>query len=111
MGTLENKTAVITGGGTGIGLATTRRLVAEGAHVFITGRRKTVLDAVVESLGPAAVTAVPGDLAAPGDLDRLYVTSAAMDLDTPALSAAPLSGSLIALEPGVRGLPCSAFVR
>ena len=45
------------------------------------------------------------------DLDRLYVTSAAMDLDTPALSAAPLSGSLFALEPGVRGLPCSAFVR
>ncbi|GAA1640353.1 SDR family oxidoreductase [Nonomuraea maheshkhaliensis] len=72
MGTLENKTAVITGGGTGIGLATTRRLVAEGAHVFITGRRKTVLDAVVASMGPAAVTAVPGDIAEPADLDRLY---------------------------------------
>jgi sugar lactone lactonase YvrE len=45
------------------------------------------------------------------NLDRLYVTSAAMDLDKPALAAAPLSGSLFAYEPGVRGLPFSAFGR
>jgi sugar lactone lactonase YvrE len=45
------------------------------------------------------------------DLDRLYITSAAMDLDKPALAAAPLSGSLFACEPGVRGLPFSAFAR
>ncbi|GAA3608091.1 SDR family oxidoreductase [Nonomuraea rosea] len=74
MGRLEGKTAVVTGGGTrGIGRATAARLVAEGAHVFITGRRKTELDEAVEILGPA-VTAVPGDVTDPADLDRLYAT-------------------------------------
>ena len=48
MGLLEGKTALVTGGSTGIGLATAVRLAAEGAHVFITGRRKTELDAAVE---------------------------------------------------------------
>ncbi|MEU9350045.1 SDR family oxidoreductase [Streptomyces griseoloalbus] len=71
MGQLEGKTAVVTGGGTGIGLATAARLVSEGAHVFITGRRKEALDRAVESIG-SAVTAVPGDIAVPADLDRLY---------------------------------------
>ncbi|MGW7595280.1 SDR family NAD(P)-dependent oxidoreductase [Streptomyces asiaticus] len=72
MGQLEGKTAVITGGGTGIGLATAVRLAAEGAHVFITGRRKAELDAAVEAIGPAGATAVPGDVTNPADLDRLY---------------------------------------
>ncbi|MGX1312182.1 NAD(P)-dependent dehydrogenase (short-subunit alcohol dehydrogenase family) [Streptomyces calvus] len=71
MGTLEGKTAVVTGGGTGIGLATAARLVSEGAHVFITGRRKDTLDDAVASIG-SSVTAVPGDIAEPADLDRLY---------------------------------------
>ncbi|MET7291582.1 SDR family oxidoreductase [Streptomyces griseoloalbus] len=71
MGQLEDKTAVVTGGGTGIGLATAARLVSEGAHVFITGRREDVLDRAVETIG-SAVTAVPGDIAEPADLDRLY---------------------------------------
>ncbi len=72
MGTLEGKTAVVTGGGTrGIGRATAARLAAEGAHVFITGRRKTELDEAVEFIGPSA-TAVPGDITDPADLDRLY---------------------------------------
>lgn len=71
MGQLVGKTAVVTGGGTGIGLATTARLVSEGAHVFITGRREDVLDRAVGSIG-SAVTAVPGDIADPADLDRLY---------------------------------------
>jgi len=72
MGKLEGKTAVVTGGGTrGIGRATAARLAAEGAHVFITGRRKTELDEAVEVIGPA-VTAVPGDITDPADLDRLY---------------------------------------
>ncbi|MFC8075687.1 SDR family oxidoreductase [Streptomyces sp. NPDC057307] len=74
MGQLEGKTAVVTGGGTGIGLATAVRLAAEGAHVFITGRRKTVLDAAVETIGPAAATAVVGDISDLADLDRLYDT-------------------------------------
>ncbi|MEU6138893.1 SDR family oxidoreductase [Streptomyces sp. NPDC047081] len=71
MGQLEGKTAVVTGGSTGIGLATAARLASEGAHVFITGRRKDALDQAVESIG-SAVTAVPGDISEPADLDRLY---------------------------------------
>lgn len=47
MGELEDKVAVVTEGGTGIGLATAARLAAEGAHVFIVGRRETELDAAV----------------------------------------------------------------
>ncbi|KAF4408517.1 MULTISPECIES: SDR family NAD(P)-dependent oxidoreductase [Streptomyces] len=71
MGQLEGKTAVVTGGSTGIGLATAARLASEGAHVFITGRRRDALDGAVESIG-TAVTAVPGDISEPADLDRLY---------------------------------------
>ncbi|WP_405970599.1 SDR family oxidoreductase [Streptomyces sp. NBC_00988] len=72
MGTLEGKTAVVTGGGTrGIGRATAVRLAAEGAHVFITGRRTAELDEAAEVIG-SAVTAVPGDITDPADLDRLY---------------------------------------
>lgn len=73
MGLLEGKTAVVTGGSTGIGLASAARLVAEGAYVFITGRRKTELDAAVQSLGSSA-TGVLGDIANLDDLDRLYDT-------------------------------------
>ncbi|KAA0925604.1 SDR family NAD(P)-dependent oxidoreductase [Streptomyces apricus] len=72
MGTLEGRTAVVTGGGTrGIGRATAARLAAEGAHVFITGRREAELKEAVDSIGPA-VTAVPGDITDAADLDRLY---------------------------------------
>ncbi|AUA15080.1 SDR family oxidoreductase [Streptomyces sp. SID8382] len=72
MGTLEGKTAVVTGGGTrGIGRATAARLAAEGAHVFITGRREAELKEAVESIG-STVTAVPGDITDTADLDRLY---------------------------------------
>ncbi|MFF3709964.1 SDR family NAD(P)-dependent oxidoreductase [Streptomyces phaeochromogenes] len=71
MGQLEGKTAVITGGGTGIGLATAVRLAGEGAHVFITGRRRAELDKAVAAIGPAA-TAVAGDISDLADLDRLY---------------------------------------
>ncbi|SCF27492.1 NAD(P)-dependent dehydrogenase, short-chain alcohol dehydrogenase family [Micromonospora mirobrigensis] len=61
----------MTGGTTGIGLAAARRFAAEGAHVFITGRRQDALDAAVAELGDA-VTGIRGDVAEPGDLDRLY---------------------------------------
>ncbi|MEW1722568.1 SDR family oxidoreductase [Streptomyces sp. NPDC093109] len=73
MGLFEGKTALVTGGGGGIGLASAVRLAAEGAHVFITGRRKTELDAAVEAIGPSA-TAVIGDISDLADLDRLYDT-------------------------------------
>lgn len=70
---LEGKVAVITGGSTGIGLATAKRFVAEGAYVFITGRRQSQLDAAVKAIG-RNVTAVQGDVANQADLDRLYAT-------------------------------------
>jgi len=71
MGRLEGKIAVITGGNSGIGLATAKRFVAEGATVFITGRRQEELDKAVASIGPG-VKAVQGDVSNLDDLDRLY---------------------------------------
>jgi NAD(P)-dependent dehydrogenase (short-subunit alcohol dehydrogenase family) len=70
---LEGKVAVVTGGTTGIGLATAKRFVAEGAHVFITGRRQNELDAAVKSIGDN-VTGIQGDVSNLADLDRLYAT-------------------------------------
>ena len=68
---LDGKIALVTGGNSGIGLATARRFVDEGALVFITGRRKEELDAAVKQIG-RNVTAVQGDVANLADLDRLY---------------------------------------
>ncbi len=68
---LEAKTAVITGGTSGIGLATAKRFVAEGAYVFITGRRQKELDQAVTKVG-RNVTGIQGDIANLADLDRLY---------------------------------------
>jgi NAD(P)-dependent dehydrogenase (short-subunit alcohol dehydrogenase family) len=68
---LNGKVALITGGNSGIGLAAAKTFVAEGAHVFITGRRKAELDAAVEQIG-ANVTAVQGDASKLEDLDRLF---------------------------------------
>jgi NAD(P)-dependent dehydrogenase (short-subunit alcohol dehydrogenase family) len=68
---LNGKTAVITGGATGIGLAAAKRFIEEGAFVFIFGRRQEALNAAVAELGPNA-RAVKGSVADPDDLDRLY---------------------------------------
>src|SRR6202011_3108210 len=68
---LEGRVAVITGGNSGIGLATAQRFVAEGAYVFITGRRQDELDKSVAALG-SGVTAVQGDISNLDDLDRLF---------------------------------------
>lgn len=70
---LDNKVAVVTGGSSGIGLATAQRFVAEGAYVFITGRRQAELDEAVKLIG-GNVTAVQGDVSKLEDLDRLYET-------------------------------------
>src|SRR6266542_4488720 len=71
MGKLEGKTALVTGGNSGIGLATAKEFVNEGAHVFITGRRDAELAAAVKEIG-RHVTGVQGDVSNLGDLDRLF---------------------------------------
>ncbi|GAA2018664.1 glucose 1-dehydrogenase [Pseudokineococcus marinus] len=70
MGSFEGMTAVVTGGSAGIGLATAKRLAAEGAHVVITGRRAEQLETAVAEIGDA--TAVVGDVSVTGDVERLY---------------------------------------
>jgi NAD(P)-dependent dehydrogenase (short-subunit alcohol dehydrogenase family) len=70
---LEGKTAVITGGTEGIGLATAKLFVKEGAYVFITGRRPKELDEAVRAIG-SNISGVQGDVAQRADLDRLYET-------------------------------------
>ncbi|WP_327033590.1 SDR family oxidoreductase [Micromonospora ureilytica] len=70
MGQLDGKTALVTGGTTGIGLAAARRFAAEGAYVFVTGRRKGPLDEAVASIG-ANVTGVASDVSKLDDLDRV----------------------------------------
>jgi len=71
MGKLEGKIALITGGNGGIGFATAKRFVKEGAYVFITGRREPETAAAVEEIG-RNVTGVQGDVSNLGDLDRLF---------------------------------------
>jgi NAD(P)-dependent dehydrogenase (short-subunit alcohol dehydrogenase family) len=71
MGKLEGKIALITGGNSGIGLATANQFVNEGAYVFITGRREPQLSAAVKEIG-RNITGIPGDVANLGDLDRLF---------------------------------------
>jgi NAD(P)-dependent dehydrogenase (short-subunit alcohol dehydrogenase family) len=68
---LEGKVAVITGGSSGIGLATAHRFVEEGAYVFITGRRQSALEEAVKTIG-RNVTGIQADASQPTDLDRLY---------------------------------------
>ena len=68
---LQGKIALVTGGTSGLGLATAQHFIAEGAQVFITGRRQDALDAAVQQLG-GNVAGVQGDVANLADLDRLY---------------------------------------
>src|SRR5579883_3373584 len=70
---LDGKVALVTGGTSGIGLATAKQFVAEGAYVFITGRRQPELDAAVKDIGKN-VTGVQSDVSKLADLDRLFAT-------------------------------------
>jgi NAD(P)-dependent dehydrogenase (short-subunit alcohol dehydrogenase family) len=72
-GKLAGKVAVVTGGTSGIGLATAQRFVEEGAYVFITGRRQNELDAAVKQIG-RKITGVQGDVSNLADLDHLFAT-------------------------------------
>jgi NAD(P)-dependent dehydrogenase (short-subunit alcohol dehydrogenase family) len=91
MALLTGKTAVITGGSAGIGLATAKRFAEEGAYVFINGRSQAELDAAVKEIGEH-VTGVPGDGSKPGDRDRLYaaVADAGRGLDVVFANAAAI---------------------
>jgi NAD(P)-dependent dehydrogenase (short-subunit alcohol dehydrogenase family) len=71
MGKLEGKIALVTGGNSGIGLATAKQFVNEGAYVFITGRRDAELATAVKQIGKN-VTGIQGDVSNLGDLDRLF---------------------------------------
>jgi NAD(P)-dependent dehydrogenase (short-subunit alcohol dehydrogenase family) len=73
MGRLQGKVAVVTGGSSGIGLATARRFAQEGAHVFIAGRRRAELDSASQAIGGHTVM-VQADISNLADLDRLYDT-------------------------------------
>ena len=73
MNELTGKVALVTGGSSGIGLATAKCFVAEGAHVFITGRRQPELDAAVKEIGDG-VTGVRSDVSSLADLDQLFAT-------------------------------------
>jgi len=71
MGKLEGKIALITGGNSGIGLATAKQFVNEGAYVFITGRREAELAAAVKEIG-RNVSALQGDVSSMQDLDKIF---------------------------------------
>lgn len=71
MGKLQGKIALVTGGTSGIGLATAKRFVSEGAYVFVTGRREAELAAAIKEVGHN-VTAIRGDVSNLGDLDQLF---------------------------------------
>jgi NAD(P)-dependent dehydrogenase (short-subunit alcohol dehydrogenase family) len=73
MSKLAGKVALVTGGNGGLGLATAKRFVAEGATVYISGRRQNELDSAVREIG-AGVTALQGDISNLADLDRIFAT-------------------------------------
>jgi len=121
MGKLAGKTAVVTGGSSGIGLATAQRFVNEGAYVFITGRRQTELDAAANQIG-ANLTATQGDISNLADLDRLYATvssrkavstfSSPTQVSENLLRSPPLpKSSLTRHSPPTSRAPCSRFRR
>ncbi|BBY17335.1 SDR family NAD(P)-dependent oxidoreductase [Mycolicibacterium litorale] len=93
---LENKTALVTGATSGIGLATAQRLAAEGAHVFLTGRRQEALDAAVASIGDAA-TGIRGDVSRPQDLEAVVAAIAARGRGLDVLFANAGGGEFAAL--------------
>ena len=97
MNQLTGKTALVTGGTSGIGLATAQRLADDGAHVFVTGRRQSAVDDAVASIG-AAATGVQGDITNADDLQRLAEAIAARGRGLDVLFANAGGGEFAALE-------------
>jgi NAD(P)-dependent dehydrogenase (short-subunit alcohol dehydrogenase family) len=93
---LEGKIAVVTGGSTGIGLATAKAFAAEGAHVFVTGHRKAELDAAIAAIGDNA-TGIQADSSKLEDLDRLFETVKAKKGHIDVLFANAGGGSMLPL--------------
>ncbi|EGD45225.1 short-chain dehydrogenase/reductase SDR [Nocardioidaceae bacterium Broad-1] len=98
IGQLDGKTAVVTGGSSGIGLATALRLADEGAYVFVTGRREAELEAAVTAIGPERATGVTGDISELADLDRLYDAVRARGRGLDVLVANAAVGTFVTLE-------------
>ncbi|RKS79905.1 NAD(P)-dependent dehydrogenase (short-subunit alcohol dehydrogenase family) [Motilibacter peucedani] len=96
MGQLDGKTALVTGATWGIGLATAQRFAAEGAHVFVTGRRQDALDALVASLDGSA-TGVRADVTDDDDLDRVFAAVAGRGAGLDVLFANAGGGEFAAL--------------
>jgi NAD(P)-dependent dehydrogenase (short-subunit alcohol dehydrogenase family) len=96
MGQLEGKVALVTGGSAGIGLETARRFAAEGAQVYLTGRRKTVVDAAVAAI-EGDVTGIVGDVSDLDALDALYATIAERSGRLDVLVANAGGGSVLSL--------------
>ncbi len=88
---LAGKIALITGGSSGLGLATAKQFIAKGAYVFITGRRQPELDAAAKEIG-SNVTTIRGDIANLADLDRLFATI------MPAGGAIVLNASMVSIK-------------
>ncbi|ASY33772.1 MULTISPECIES: SDR family NAD(P)-dependent oxidoreductase [unclassified Streptomyces] len=97
-GQLAGKTALVTGGSTGIGFASAKRLAEEGAHVFVTGRREAALDEAVAAIGPARATAVVGDVSRAADVDRLYAAVRARGRGLDVVFANAGTGAFATLE-------------
>ena len=98
MGQLDGKTSVVTGGSSGIGLATALRLADEGAYVFVTGRREAELEAAVNTIGADRAEAIVGDISKQEDLDRLYQAVRARGKGLDVLVANAATAAFVTLE-------------
>ncbi|TFD92148.1 SDR family oxidoreductase [Cryobacterium lactosi] len=110
MGRLENKVALVTGGTQGIGLAAAERFAAEGAHVYVTGRRQNQLDQAVQQIGHGA-TGVLGDVSSDTDLDVLFAAVKAGGRGLDVLFANAGGGEFAALADLTRDHLESTFAR